>query len=133
MKRVIILVLVISLLLTLSLVTTLGVSAKQDVFTGAWTGVDTEDGSNWRFLINGGGGGSYRFVILDDSSSACGGVPAIGRGTATADGNVLTATIAWWCLSGKPWLFDTFDLDFTYNQDGTLTGAAVILNRMGAR
>lgn len=109
-------------------------------FTGAWKSTDI-DGSHQKLAIsNGSASGTYRLNLYDDGASVCipltgAMVPASVRGTGTASGNVLTATLIVTCLSHPPISFGPVSQTFTYDPGtDTLTdGVGVTWFRQGSR
>jgi hypothetical protein len=94
------------------------VAAPADPFKGAWVSIDVVDDSNQR-LTFGGGGDTRRITLRDqDATVACGGGPAIVRGTGTISGDSITGNLSIRCANGN----EAADavVTFTYNS-GTNT------------
>ena len=67
-------------------------TAAKTTFTGAWTGVDTDDGSTILVLIGAeNASGGVRVTLIDQFASACG-AAATALGSGTTSGSTLTGT-----------------------------------------
>jgi TolB protein len=91
-----------------------------DPFIGTWVSVDPADESNQQLWISD-GNGVYNIFYIDLVATSCGldgaGNPIAGYGisTGTADGNVLSTDIVYWCLSDPESFLGTVHVDFTYD------------------
>jgi hypothetical protein len=130
MRRVILVGLVAVLLVTLAGST---VSAAKDPFLGVWRGNDPPpDSSNVRMVIHRGPAG-YELNYNDDMATACGGDMAMAKGSGTASGNVLNATMDIWCLQPRRFL-DTIGTTLTYDPaTDTLSEPWVVWHRVSGK
>jgi hypothetical protein len=129
-----------ALLLSLAAVSVVSAGRPIAPFIGAWENLDTVDGSHQGLTIAP-GREAYRVVYRDHAATICGydakgrAYPLLGLGWGTAEGDVLTADIEFWCMTRRPTVLDELTVIFTYDgPTDTITDSwAQVWDRMGAR
>lgn len=75
-------------------------SAVDDVFRGAWAGIDS-DGSNLTLTIEGTGqAGRHSVTYFDDAATLCGGGPATAQGSGKVEGDTMYVSWTAACRTG---------------------------------